>query len=189
MRTTATTTAIAELFRRDRQTINRACRDLAPASTKGRVKEYQISEVVDALIASAVAGIAGVGPDDQNAKAFARERTARMRQQRIALERENAVAAGKLVEVEEAGLEVERLFSVVRERLLGIPGAIANDLVIKAKGVAGVDAATIVLRQKLEDALYEALDEISCPEQVVAKISTATFPVLATERHALEGSA
>ena len=59
--------------------------------------------MVDALIASAVSGIAGVGPDDANASSSQKERTAEMEAQRLALERENAVHEGKYVAIEEAG--------------------------------------------------------------------------------------
>lgn len=170
--------AASELTGRDRRTLKRYLADVKPSATKGTQPLWTGKQVVDAI----VAGELKLRPA-HNARQInlSDEKALLAREQRARVARENLVASGKYVDVEEAGVEVERLFSVVRERLLGIPGAIAYDLVIGAKGEAGIDAATIVLRQKLEDALYEALEEISSPELVVAKISTATFPTLAME--------
>lgn len=155
-----TPTTAAEALHKDRATIVRACRGLKPVATKGKVKQYKLAEIVDALIATAVSGVAGVGAEDSNAKAFAKERQLKMKQQRIALERENAIAAGQYVLVEEAGKEVDRAFGVVRERLLGIPGSSAHTLAMASQGVS-IDVATHQVREQLDAAISEALEELS----------------------------
>jgi phage terminase Nu1 subunit (DNA packaging protein) len=60
----------------------------------------------------------------------------------------------KLVEIEAVAYEVEREYSIVRERLLSIPGKVSASL-------AGCDRA--VIEAKLRDEIAEALAELSAP--------------------------
>jgi hypothetical protein len=161
MKTTATITAIAELFRKDRATLQRACRDLKPVSTKGRVNEFRISEVVAALIAAAVSGVAGVGAEDTSAKAFAKERSLKMKQQRIALEHANDIEAGKYVLLENVMLKVDAAMSVMREVLLGLPGSCAYDLAASVAKAPSVEVSTQILREKLDTVIRESMEAIS----------------------------
>jgi hypothetical protein len=64
------------------------------------------------------------------------------------------VERGELVEIEAVGREVERAYSIVRERLLSIPGKVSASLV-------GCDRAVIEL--KLRDEITEALTELQEP--------------------------
>jgi hypothetical protein len=64
------------------------------------------------------------------------------------------VERGELVEIEAVAHEVEREYSIVRERLLSIPGKVSASLV-------GCDRAVIEL--KLLDEITEALTELQEP--------------------------
>lgn len=80
----------------------------------------------------------------------------RVKEKYLALLRkqEFEVEQGRLVEIEAVGREVEREYTIVRERLLTIPGKIAASLV-------GCDRAAIELR--LRDEIAEALAELHEP--------------------------
>lgn len=65
------------------------------------------------------------------------------------------VAEGKLVEIDAVGLFMEKDYSIVRERLLGIPGKIAAYLV-------GLDRAEI--DRRLSEEISEALSELHDPD-------------------------
>lgn len=67
---------------------------------------------------------------------------------------EYEVAQGKLVDIEAVGVLVERANSVVRERLLGIPGKLGAKLV-------GLDRAEITAALQAE--IVEALNELHDP--------------------------
>jgi len=56
------------------------------------------------------------------------ERALLTREQRSAAERNNAVARGQLVVIEEVARQVETEYGVVRQRLLAIPGKLADAL-------------------------------------------------------------
>ena len=73
------------------------------------------------------------------------------------------VARSEWVRVEDVGLEVEREYATVRERLLTIPGKIASALV-------GADQPTIevLIRAEITEALNELHDPVGVAERVIA---------------------
>jgi phage terminase Nu1 subunit (DNA packaging protein) len=90
---------------------------------------------------------------------LAAERTKLAREQTDAAAMRNAVTRGDLVSIEEVARQVESEYGVVRQRLLAIPGIVADSLV-------GRDRASI--EAGLNEALAEALSELSTPGQVAA---------------------
>jgi len=64
------------------------------------------------------------------------------------------VKQGELVEIEAVAYEVEREYSIVRERLLSIPGKVSASLVGRARAV---------IETKLRDEIAEALTELQDP--------------------------
>jgi phage terminase Nu1 subunit (DNA packaging protein) len=62
---------------------------------------------------------------------------------------------GKLVSIEAVGLEVERQYGMVRERLLGIPGKVADSLANRSRAE---------IEQRLEAEVAEALNELHVPD-------------------------
>lgn len=70
----------------------------------------------------------------------------------------------ELVQVELVGIEIERMFSVMKEMLLSIPGAISTSLV-------GKDGATI--EAKIRSAIVEALNELHDPDGVAGRALAA----------------
>jgi phage terminase Nu1 subunit (DNA packaging protein) len=83
---------------------------------------------------------------------LASERARLAREQTETAARRNAIARGELVSVEEVGREIEHEYGVVRQRLLAIPGMIADGLV----GLERYD-----LEKKLAEAIADALSELS----------------------------
>jgi phage terminase Nu1 subunit (DNA packaging protein) len=67
------------------------------------------------------------------------------------------IEQGELLEIEAVAQEVGREYSIVRERLLSIPGKVSASL-------AGCDRA--VIETKLRDEIAEALAELSAPGNV-----------------------
>jgi hypothetical protein len=166
-----TPTTAAEALHKDRATIVRACRGLKPVAVKGKVKTYQLADIVDALISTAVAGIAGA--DNVDTRAFAKERTEKLKQQRLALQRENAIASGKYCTTEEVGVEVERLFSVVRENLMAVSYNIADALVGQLRAAKTPEAATVAARDIVSEAVTDVLTALSGPDEIIEKTKAA----------------
>ncbi|PNG27898.1 hypothetical protein CR492_03140 [Methylocella silvestris] len=72
------------------------------------------------------------------------------------------VASGALVEIEVVGQEVEACFAVVRERLLSIPGKLADKLVGRER--AYIENAILA-------EISEALEEISSPADLTKDVA------------------
>jgi hypothetical protein len=155
---------------KDRETLVRHLAGQKADATRGKVKLYKIATAVAVLIANASAGSGGTPADTANAKAFASERTKKLRAQREAIERENAIKDGEWVEVEKVGGEVERCFSIARENLLGIAGAISDEVARSTRGAANHEVARLIAHDLFRDKLYEVLDVLASPANAVDKI-------------------
>ena len=80
------------------------------------------------------------------------------------------ILKGQYVLTEEVGQEVERLFGIVREQLLAIPGKSADRCA--ESDVKRRDMITVVLHEDIAEALHA----LSSPEDVVRKAATARLP-------------
>lgn len=92
-------------------------------------------------------------PAEGEAEGYVSYQEARRREavaRAVLAEREAAVQAGQLVEVEKVLFVLGRRYSVARDRLLGIPSRIAPQ-------AAGLDAhqAEVLIEQEIVDALAE----------------------------------
>ncbi|MGD9766864.1 MAG: hypothetical protein AB7U62_04400 [Pseudolabrys sp.] len=114
--------------------------------------QYDLDTVRIAYIRHLREVAAGRGADNDARLSDARVLLTLEQRENIALK--NAAVRGDVVSVEEVGKQVERVFTVVRERLLAIPGKIADALV----GGERVDIET-----RLTDEISEALDELHDP--------------------------
>jgi phage terminase Nu1 subunit (DNA packaging protein) len=82
------------------------------------------------------------------------ERAELAREQTASVKFKNAVMRGDYVSLEMIFKKAEVMFSVFRERILGIPGKIADALTMRTR-----DEIEIILREEL----YEALDQLTNP--------------------------
>jgi uncharacterized protein with beta-barrel porin domain len=163
---TATSNAFAAEWHKDRATLKRAVRGLKPASTKGNVKTYHAHEVIDALISAAVRGATGDSADGNKSLGFTQERTAKLKAQRIAIERENEITSGKYVLTEEVGREVENAFLIVRENMLGIPHTIADQIATASRAAKSQEAARTIAADTITEAIREVLEALSSPDEM-----------------------
>ncbi|MGD0332452.1 MAG: hypothetical protein ABSA90_04255 [Xanthobacteraceae bacterium] len=85
---------------------------------------------------------------------LAAERAKLAREQTEIAARRNAVERGELVSIEEVGRQIEEEYGVVRQRLLAIPGTLADSLV-------SLDRASI--ESALHEAIKDALTELHDP--------------------------
>ena len=162
--------ALAKIIGKDRETLVRHLAGQKADATRGKVKLYKIATAVAVLIANAASGSVGAPEDTANAKAFAKERTAKMKAQRQAIERENSLADGKLCEVESVGAEVERCFSIARENLLNIAPTVSDEVARTARGAANHETARVLVHDIFRDKLYETLNILAEPADVAAKV-------------------
>ena len=96
---------------------------------------------------------------------LASERARLAREQTETAARRNAIARGEFVSIEEVGRQIEAEYGVVRQRLLAIPGTIADDLV-------GLERHDVEV--KLQQVIAEALKELSDAQHLTTQISTGT---------------
>jgi hypothetical protein len=97
------------------------------------------------------------------------ERALLARQQRIKIERENATSAGQLVDAEIVGECLEEENRVVRDHFLNLPGTCGYDLAASARAARDDMTATIVVTEKLKEAVYASLTELSDPEKIAQR--------------------
>jgi phage terminase Nu1 subunit (DNA packaging protein) len=97
------------------------------------------------------------------------ERALLARAQRIKVERENAVSAGQLVDAEIVGECLEEENRVVRDHFLNLPGTCGYDLAASARAARDDMTATIVVTEKLKEAVYASLTELSDPEKIAQR--------------------
>lgn len=123
---------------------------------------YSLAEVRVAYIRHLRKVAAGRGADPDLDLSSERAMLAREQTQSMALR--NAIARGEYVSTEEVGRQVEGDYAVVRERLLTIPGKIA-------------DALTGCKREEIEIALLEeiseALNELNHPAGIAGRAGGA----------------
>lgn len=122
----------------------------APGGAQSAVRTPDEAKAAVALISAVLtAEGASAATIDFNAARTA-EAIVRTYARKLALD----LRRGELVEIEEVGKELEREFSIVRGRLLAIPGKLAAKLV-------GLPVSAI--RLAIEDEISEALSELHAP--------------------------
>ena len=97
------------------------------------------------------------------------ERALLAREQRIKIERENATSAGQLVDAEIVEECLEEENRVVRDHFLNLPGTCGYDLAASARAARDDMTATIVVTEKLKEAVYASLTELSDPEKIAQR--------------------
>jgi hypothetical protein len=95
---------------------------------------------------------------------LAAERAALAREQRETAALKNAITRGEYVRVKFVSDVITQHYSIVREHLLGVPGARGHDIATAALACANIQNATAVVTEKLREAIYEALTNLSNPE-------------------------
>jgi len=114
-----------------------------------RANGYDLAEVRLAYIKHlrAIAGGQGAGAG------LAHERSALARSQRESIDIRNAQLRGDLVSVKAVAAIVERDYTIVRERLLSIPGKLADELTMRSR--AEIEP---IIRSEIAEALNELHD-------------------------------
>lgn len=113
---------------------------------------YNLDEVRTQYIRHLRAVAAGHGENGQ--QSLANERAALAREQRDSVAIRNAIARGDFVSLSEVRQINERIFSVIRENLLTLPGKLGDEL-------ANRERAEIT--ERLETEIFEALNELAEP--------------------------
>ena len=100
------------------------------------------------------------GRMDKNST-LADERAGWTKARRLAAERENALAAGRLVDIELIEKFLERTFGVVRENFLVLPGVHGYEIATAARAAPSDEAGAIIVAEKLRLAIYAALEALA----------------------------
>lgn len=80
----------------------------------------------------------------------------------------NQLSRGELVHVAVVRRIVETDFATVREQILSVAGATANEIATRARDAATVEEATAVVEMTLTDIAHELLSNLSSPEKIAA---------------------
>jgi phage terminase Nu1 subunit (DNA packaging protein) len=142
----------ADLLEKDRQTLVRALRHVAPDAGTPSRPLYRLATVVKALIAHETKPDGRHGKGDEARLAAERARLAREQTEAVALK--NAVARGEVVSVAAVKRSAGIIIAAFRERCLSIPGKIAASCEMRTRGE---------IEEIVRGEIYEALDELSRP--------------------------
>ena len=94
---------------------------------------------------------------------LATERAALAREQRETAALKNAIMRNEYVRVSVVTEVVTQAYSIVRENLLGVPGARSYDIACAARACVDDQSAAAVVTGKLRNAIYEVLTNLSEP--------------------------
>jgi phage terminase Nu1 subunit (DNA packaging protein) len=97
------------------------------------------------------------------------ERALLAREQRLKVQRENAIAAGRYVNIEAAVSGFESEIRVVREHFITLAPTQGYPLAVLARGARDDETAGIVVTEALRTALYAAMSEFSDPKEIAAR--------------------
>lgn len=137
----------ATLLEKDRQTIVRALRDVAPdGHERGGEPRWKLSTILKALETPRAGKSQEAGLTEARAE-LAREQT-------ISISLKNAIARGEVARLSVIQRSAEQVFATFRERILSIPGKIASICEMRSRGE---------IEEIVRDELYEALDELHDP--------------------------
>jgi hypothetical protein len=95
------------------------------------------------------------------------ERALLAREQRLKVRRENALAAGRLVDIEIVGRMLEEENKIVTEHFLNLAGAHGYALALAARTAPSDDAAMVIVSEQLRQAIYAALSEAAEPARLL----------------------
>jgi phage terminase Nu1 subunit (DNA packaging protein) len=138
----------AEMLERDRATLIRALKNTPRDAGTAARPQYKIATAAKAVAEHIDGGGNG------GVVGLATERAALAREQTAAVQIRNAAARGDLVSLTLLGKRIEAMLSVFRERVLSIPGKMADPLAMRPR-----EEIEPLLRAEL----YEALAELSNP--------------------------
>jgi hypothetical protein len=145
-----TINAASDLIEQDRRKLTRILRHTPPDNKAGGKSRWRLPTIVAALEAAAEGRSGGLDLTDERAT-YTREIAARER-------RKNAEAEGRLVDVDDMVRLQSIDNSVVRERLLSLPGALQGEL-----GVEGANA--------VDGKVREILLELSDPNSYARRLA------------------
>jgi hypothetical protein len=99
---------------------------------------------------------------------LAHERALLAKEQRETASIRNALARGELVSVSSVRRIVGAEYATIREQILSVAGANANEIATRARDAATVEEATAVVESTLTDINHEVLLNLSDPEKIAA---------------------
>jgi phage terminase Nu1 subunit (DNA packaging protein) len=149
-----TVTALAQIHDKDRTTIRRRLRDLAPAKIEHRGKVEV--RLYDADAAAAL--ILEEGPGEELRAAFDRLHSARADK----LELERAVRRGDVIELDKFAEELAERFENAKQRVLGIPQRYGQRLATINASMAGAERERAAA-DLLHEAMFEVVREMEMP--------------------------
>jgi hypothetical protein len=152
----------AEFFEKDRRTLTRALRDVKPDVVVKRSFRFKASTILNALIAHELK-LHGAAAPGKIVHEHARLTRARAEK----VERENALAAGRIVDIEIVGQELEQENRIVTEHFLNLAGAQGYALTMAARTAPSDEAGMIIVSEKLRVAIHEALDQAAEPARLI----------------------
>jgi hypothetical protein len=157
MKTSFVTPTGAALLERDRQTVVRALRGTKPDRIEGKRKLYRWKVIFDKMLEHERGTI-------EAGKAITDEHRLLAKARREKIERENEVAAGRLLDIESDSAALEQDYRTITERLLSIAAEVADR-------VEPIDVARHeVIRQAVHDRLIIALNELAAPAMLFEKV-------------------
>jgi hypothetical protein len=142
----------SEMLERDRASVARALRKVAPDAGTPSRPLFRLATVVSALVAYETKPDGRRAAGDVARLAAERARLAREQADQVALK--NAILRGEYVRLKNVQRGAETIFAAFRERILSIPGKLAA--VCEMRSRAEIE---LVLR----DECWEALEELSRP--------------------------
>jgi hypothetical protein len=151
--------AAAEMLERDRRTLTRALRSVKPDAHEKRAPRWKLSSIFSACLAHEMRGAVPGKIVDEHA------RLTRARAEKV--ERENALAEGRLVDVELVGQMLEEENKIVTEHFLNLAGAQGHALALAARTAPSDEVGMILVSEKLREAIHAALSEAAAPAQIV----------------------
>src|SRR6478736_3111970 len=120
----------ADLLGRDRRTLAKMIDNAPRDGTEAGQPRYSLKTIVNAMIAYEVAGKSATNPKTLD---LSSERARLAREQAESAAMKNAQQRGELVAIEHVQATMEAAFTIVRERLLTIPGKLADNLVARER--------------------------------------------------------
>ena len=150
--------AAAEMLERDRRTLVRALRAVKPDAHEKRAPRWKLSTIFDALLQHEMRGAAPGRIVDEHA------RLTRARAEKV--ERENAIAAGRYVDLELVGSMLEEENKVVAEHFLNLSSH-GYALALAARTAPSDDVAGVLVGEQLRQAVHAALTEAAAPADLL----------------------
>jgi hypothetical protein len=129
-----------------------------PDAHEKRAPRWKLSSIFNACLAHEMRGAVPGKIVDEHA------RLTRARAEKV--ERENALAEGRLVDVELVGQMLEEENKIVTEHFLNLAGAQGYLLAIAARTASSDDAAMVIVSEQLRVAIHAALCEAAEPARL-----------------------